>query len=71
VLTAAIAVVAVVVVVDARSLSASLDGVPGITVEPEPALDRRCCGPGPASAILILGVGVDAKIGRRPCARHT
>jgi hypothetical protein len=43
-----IVVVVVTVVVDARSPSASLDGVLGITVRPELALDCRHRRPGPS-----------------------
>jgi hypothetical protein len=39
-LVAAVAVVTVVVVVDARSPSVSFDGVPSIAVGPEMAIDR-------------------------------
>jgi hypothetical protein len=53
VLIAAITVVAVVVFVDARSSSASFDGVPGVAVGSELALDYRCCCPGPISTVLI------------------
>jgi hypothetical protein len=45
--------VVVVVVVDTLSPSASLDGVPGVTVRPEPALDYRCHRTAPFPAILM------------------
>jgi hypothetical protein len=57
VLAVVVAVVTLAVIVDACSPSTSLDGVPGITVRPETALDRQCCGPGPLSAILMLRRG--------------
>jgi hypothetical protein len=57
VLVAVIVVVAVAVVVDARSRLPSLDGVPGITVGPEPALDHRCCCPGHFFMVLMPGGG--------------
>jgi hypothetical protein len=44
----AIMVVAVVVVVNTRGLSASFDGVLGVAVVPEVTLDHRCCGPSSA-----------------------
>jgi hypothetical protein len=43
--------VVVAVVGDTRSLSMSLDGLPGVAVGPEPTLDccRHCPGPSPWS----------------------
>jgi hypothetical protein len=54
---AAITVVTVAVVVDAHSSSASFDGVPGVAVGSELALDRRCYCPGHISTVLIPGGG--------------
>jgi hypothetical protein len=71
VLIAAITVVTVAVVVDARSPSTSLDGVPGVVVGPELALDHRCCGPGPTSTILIPGGGRVQVIRGRRCPSIT
>lgn len=53
VLIAAIVVVTVAVVVDARGPSTSINGVPGVTVGPEPALDRQSCGRSSTAAILV------------------
>jgi hypothetical protein len=49
--------VVVAVVGDTRSLSMSLDGLPGVAVGPEPTLDccRHC--PGPFSMVLMPGEG--------------
>jgi hypothetical protein len=57
VLVAAIVGVVVVVVADTRSASASLDGVLGIAVRPEPAHGCRRCRPGPFSMVLMPGGG--------------
>jgi hypothetical protein len=50
-------VVVVAVVVDTPSPLASLDGVPGVAVGPEPALDCRRRRPDPFSTVLMLGGG--------------
>jgi hypothetical protein len=50
-------VVDVAVVVDARGPSASFNGVPGVTVGPVTALDRRRYALGPVSAILMPSGG--------------
>jgi hypothetical protein len=57
VLTATVVVVDVAVVVDARGPSASFNGVPGVTVGPVTALDRRRYALGPVSAILMPSGG--------------
>jgi hypothetical protein len=56
-LIAAVAVVAVAVVIDARSALASFDGVPGVAVEPETAPYHQGYVFGPISTILMLGGG--------------
>jgi hypothetical protein len=58
--------VVVAVVVDTPSLSASLDGVPGIMVGTEPTLDCRHHRPGPFSTVLMPGGGWPGVSG--PCA---
>jgi hypothetical protein len=55
VILVACTVAVAVVVVNTRSPSTCLDGVPGVSVWPETALDRQSCGRGMTASVLIPG----------------
>jgi hypothetical protein len=57
----------VTMVVDALGPSTGLDGVPRVTIRPEPALDYRCCGSTPFPAVPMLR-GRQVRAMRRLCS---